>query len=109
MPWICCISKAHKDASASQIILNLDFVGDGDILQLEPVRLAQQNIALVEKLMIICGKKNGKEIRLAKGRFTGSSDHKHFPNGVGIKALHHRKGIGDYCGRIHTRRDRMLD
>jgi len=100
---------AHKEQTEKQIVLNLDCVGDGDILQFEPVKSAQKDPNLLAKLSVICKKVGNKEIRLATGSFTGSSDHKNFPKGVGIKALHNKKGIGLYCGRIHTYRDKVLD
>ena len=100
--------KKHKEQTDSQIVLNLDCVGDGDILQFEPVKSAQTE-EITAKLLQVCKKVGNKELRLAQGSFTGSSDQKSFPKGIGIKALHYKKGVGYYCGRIHTNRDTILD
>ncbi len=100
--------KKHKEQTENQIVLNLDCVGDGDILQFEPVKTAQTEEILGE-ISKVCTKVGNKELRLAKGKFTGSSDQKSFPKGIGIKALRYKKGVGYYCGRIHTNRDTVLD
>ena len=101
--------KAHKEQTDKQIVLNLDCVGDGDILRFEPVKTAQEDAALMDNISSGCTTVGKKEIRLARGKFTGSSDQKNFPKGVGIKALRYKKGIGLYCGHIHTNRDKTLD
>jgi hypothetical protein len=100
--------KRHKDQTDTQIILNLDCVGDGDTLQFEPVKSAQTE-EILEKISQVCTKVGNKELRLATGSFTGSSDQKSFPKGIGIKALRYKKGVGYYCGKIHTNRDMCLD
>lgn len=104
--------KRYKAATEKQIVLNLDCVGDGDVIQLTPVKKARSNSQLLQGLEAICGSvgKGNKELRLrAKGFTAGSSDHKNFPNGVGFMALRYKKGIGLYCGRIHTWRDTVLE
>ena len=101
--------QAHKDVAQKQIVLNMDCVGDGDTILLEPVKKARENEKLMDLLRTICGPIGGKQIRLAEGKCTGSSDHKKFPLGVGVKAVRYRKGIGYYCGRIHTNQDTILD
>ncbi len=102
--------KLHKDATENQIVLNLDCVGNGDIIQLTPVKKAKKDPTLLESISKICGKTGQKEIRLrSKGFYGGNSDHKKFPMGVAIMAFQYKKGIGLYCGRIHTWRDTILD
>ena len=102
--------KRHKNTTEKQIVLNLDCVGDGDIIQLTPVKKARQDQILLGNLGKICVKSGQKELRLrSKGFYKGSSDHKNFPLGVAIMAFHYKKGIGLYCGRIHTWRDKILD
>ena len=102
--------KEHKTATDRQIVLNLDCVGDGDVIQFTPTKSARKNKELLQSISGICGKFGKKELRLRDKGFTaGSSDHKKFPNGVGIMAFHYRKGIGLYCGRIHTWRDIILE
>ena len=107
-----CYRKGHKSQTDKQVVLNLDCVGDGDVIQFTPVKNAKKDQALLEKLQGVCGKvgKGKKELRLrAKGFTAGSSDHKNFPYGVGIMAFRYKKGIGLYCSRIHTWRDTVLE
>ena len=100
----------HKAATENQVVLNMDCVGDGDIIQITPIKKAREDQTLVKNLAAICGKKGEKEISLrAKGFYMGNSDHKHFPKGVAIMAFRYRKGLGLYCDRIHTWRDTILD
>ena len=102
--------KLHKAAVEKQVMLNLDCVGDGDVIQFVPVKKAKQDEVFLKKLASICGKVGNKELRLRiKGFTAGSSDHKNFPKGVGIMVFRYQKGIGLYCGRIHTYRDKFLD
>jgi hypothetical protein len=102
--------KKHKAATENQIVLNLDCVGDGDVIQLTPVKKARKDEILLSALAKICVPKGEKELRLrSKGFYGGSSDHKNFPFGVAIMAFHYQKGLGLYCGRIHTWRDKILD
>lgn len=105
-----CYRKAHKNQTDKQIVLNMDCVGDGDVIQFVPVKNAKKNAELLGKIDKLCGKVGKKELRLRDKGFTaGSSDHKNFPNGVGIMAFHYKKGIGLYCGRIHTWHDTILE
>ena len=102
--------KRHKEATENQIVLNLDCVGDGNVIQLTPVKKAREDRTLLENLSLICGKVRNKELRLrSKGFYKGSSDHKKFPKGVAIMAFRQCKGIGLYCNRIHTWRDKILE
>lgn len=102
--------KQHKAVTEKQIVLNLDCVGDGDVIQFTPVKKARKDGALLKNLETICKVSGKKEIRLrSKGFYGGSSDHKNFPLGVAVMAFRYHKGIGLYCGRIHTWRDTVLD
>ena len=102
--------KAHKAQTENQVVLNLDCVGDGDHILFFPVKKAKKDEALLEKLRSVCGQAGEKHIALRdKGFAAGSSDHRSFPNGVGIMAFHKAKFVGLYCDRIHTWRDINLD
>ena len=102
--------KRHKDVTENEIVLNLDCVGDGDVIQLTPVKKARKDLDLLKSLSNICGNVGEKELRLrSKGFYKGSSDHKNFPKGVAIMAFRHCKCIGLYCSKIHTWRDKILD
>ena len=101
--------KTHKKASDSQLVLNLDCVGEGnDILFFPTAKLKQnrQRIAALEKITGNFGKKT-VSLR-TKGFSIYPSDQAQFPYGVGICALNRSK-LGLYLSRIHTKKDTILD
>lgn len=101
--------KAHKEATNHQMVLNLDCVGDGDHILMIPTKKLKKDSERMKRLGGICGDLGQKELMLReKGFSVYPSDQKNFPLGVGICAL--RKGaVGLYMGRIHTRRDTILE
>ncbi|MBE6975113.1 MAG: Zn-dependent exopeptidase M28 [Ruminococcaceae bacterium] len=102
--------KAHKAATDSQIILNLDCVGDGDELVLFPTKKLKNDPDTMAALEKICGQFGPKSLALHKDGFAMyPSDQKNFPLGVGIAAFHRNKLCGLYCDRIHTHRDTVLE
>ena len=102
--------QSHKEETENLVVLNLDCVGDGDVIQFTPVKNARTNTPLLFGLSRVCGKFESKEIILRdKGFYGGNSDHKSFPNGVAVMAFKQQKGIGLYLNRIHTWRDIKLD
>ena len=102
--------KAHKTATQKQIVLNMDCVGDGDHLVFFPVKKAKKNGSVMNALRKLLGRFGQKEITLhEKGFAYYPSDQRNFPNGIGIAAFRKAKGVGLYCGRIHTARDTVLD
>lgn len=102
--------NSHKTATENQIILNLDCVGDGDEILLFPtkkLRTDADKMALLRQMNCTVG---DKQLKLhEKGFSVYPSDQRNFPYGVGIAAFHRKKGVGLYCGRIHTHRDTVLD
>lgn len=101
--------KTHKKASDSQMVLNLDCVGDGnEILFFPAAKLKKQKerLASLEKITGQFGKKS-ISVR-AKGFSIYPSDQVNFPYGVGICALNRGKA-GLYLSRIHTPKDTVLD
>lgn len=102
--------KAHKKQSESQIVLNLDCVGDGDEIVMFPtkkLRKNQQIVASIDKISRNCGE---KRLYLHKKGFAFCpSDQTIFPLGMGIMAFHRKKGLGLYCSRIHTNWDTILE
>ena len=101
--------KTHKKASDSQLVLNLDCVGEGnDILFFHTAKLKQnrQRMAALDKITGHLGKKT-VTLR-TKGFSVYPSDQAHFPYGVGICALNRSKA-GLYLSRIHTKKDTILD
>lgn len=101
--------KAHKKASDSQMVLNLDCVGDGDEILFFPAARLKKDKRRLASLEKICGQFGKKVISVcSKGFSIYPSDQGHFPYGVGICALNRGKA-GLYLSRIHTPRDTVLD
>ena len=102
--------SAHKKQIKEQIVLNCDCVGDGDELMLFPNKKTKQDALQMDALRSICGDEEGKSLALReKGFAYYPSDQKNFPFGVGIAAFRRSKWAGLYCGRIHTKKDTVLD
>lgn len=101
--------KAHRKATDSQLVLNLDCVGDGDHIRLFPTRRLKKDRKKLTSLYLACGYFGKKDVLVhEKGFSVYPSDQANFPWGVGICAL--RKGkAGLYLSRIHTRRDAVLE
>lgn len=101
--------KAHRKATDSQLVLNLDCVGDGDHIRLFPTRRLKKDRKKLASLYLACGYFGKKDVLVQeKGFSVYPSDQANFPWGVGICAL--RKGkAGLYLSRIHTRRDTVLE
>ena len=101
--------KAHKKTVGSQIVLNLDCVGDGDEIFLFPTSKLKKNPKKQAVLEKLTGEYGKKSITLRKEGFAiYPSDQANFPYGVGICALQRRRSTL-YLSRIHTPRDTVLD
>lgn len=101
--------KAHKKASNSQLILNLDCVGEGNEILFFPTSKLKKDKEKLAALERIAGQFGKKKVSVrAKGFSIYPSDQGHFPYGVGICALNRGK-VGLYLSKIHTPRDTSLD
>lgn len=101
--------KAHKKASDSQMVLNLDCVGEGDEIYLFPTSKLKKNQKKLADLEKITGNFGKKTVTVRKQGFSiYPSDQAHFPYGVGICALNRGK-LGLYLSKIHTPKDTVLD
>jgi hypothetical protein len=102
--------KAHKAVSNSQMVINLDCVGDGDEILLFPMKQLKKTPRQMELLRSLCGQYGKKSIAIReKGFAYFPSDQKHFPLGVGIAAFRRNGFAGLYCSRIHTHKDTVLE
>lgn len=102
-------TKAHKKPTDSQIVLNLDCVGDGDHILMFPTAKLKKDKQKLSSLYRACGYFGEKSVLVReKGFSVYPSDQVNFPYGVGICALRKSK-IGLYLGRIHTSRDTVLE
>lgn len=101
--------KAHRQAVSRQLVLNLDCVGEGDHIRLFPTKALRKDPEKLALLYRACGTFGKKDIRIReKGFAVYPSDQANFPYGVGICALK-KSRFGLYLGRIHTRKDTILD
>lgn len=99
----------HRKASDSQMVLNLDCVGDGDHLVMFPTKHLKKNRKKLTSLYRACGYFGKKSLTVhEKGFGIYPSDQMAFPYGVGICALKKSK-FGLYIGKIHTSRDTVLE
>ncbi len=101
--------KKHKKATNSQLVLNLDCVGDGDHLMMFPTRKLRKDRKKLTSLYKACGYFGKKSLLVhEKGAWIYPSDQKNFPCGVGICALRKHKNTL-YMSRIHTQKDTVLE
>ena len=101
--------KAHKKASDSQLVLNLDCVGDGDHIRFFPTKKLKKDRKKLTSLYKACGYFGKKDVLVhEKGFSVYPSDQANFPCGVGICALR-KKGKTLYLSRIHTPKDTILE
>lgn len=101
--------RKHRQTSDKQLVLNLDCVGDGDILMMFPAKRVRKDAALMERLCAMeraCGERSIQVWQKGSGLFL--SDQKSFPRGIGICALRKKRFIRR-VGRIHTIRDNVLE
>ena len=102
-------AKKHKKEIKNQLNLNLDCVGDGDDIVFFPTGRLKKNPDRLKVLDNCCGWYGDKHIYIRrKGFSVYPSDQVNFPYGVGICALRKKFGVL-YLGRIHTRRDTVLE
>lgn len=102
--------KKHKAAMKDKLLLNFDCVGDGDHILFFPSKSLRKNTERTAELESAFAPDGNKEILVCtKGFSVYPSDQKHFPLGVGVAALHKSPGVGYWLGRIHTKRDTVLD
>lgn len=99
----------HKEATDRQLVLNLDCVGDGDVLRMFPTKALQADRVKLTSLYKACGYFGKKSLLVQeKGKYLYPSDQMCFPYGVGICALRKKKKIL-WMSRIHTKKDTILD
>jgi len=101
--------KKHKAETEKLIMLNLDCVGDGDHILFFPNRKLRKQQDLMNQLSAVNTLQGNKTVTLWKKSAMFNSDQKNYPYGVGIAAFHKKKLVGYCCGRIHTRRDTILE
>ena len=102
--------KKHISQTEHQLIFNLDCVGDGNEIVMFPTKKLKTNTSYMNTLRGVTGTWGQKQIRIReKGFAYYPSDQKHFPYGVGIAAFRRSNWAGLYLGRIHTKKDTILE
>lgn len=102
--------KAHKKEIKDTLLLNFDCVGDGDHILFFPSKTLRKDSAALDRLKTAFPSIGEKSVLVcSSGWSVYPSDQKHFPRGVGVAALHKAPLVGYWLGRIHTRRDIVLD
>lgn len=102
--------KAHKAQMRKKLLLNFDCVSDGDHILFFPSKALRKSGAELDRLERAFPPSGGKAVKIVRRGFAiYPSDQKHFPQGVGIAALHRAPVVGYYLGRIHTGRDTVMD
>ena len=100
--------KKHKKQLNGKLLINFDCVSDGDHLLIAVNKnarkeygeaLSQAFTSIAEKNIII---KQAEKVYYP-------SDQAGFPNAVAVAALNHKKFLGFYMDKIHTKRDTVLD
>lgn len=104
-----CYASRHKKALKNQTVVNFDCVGDGDHFLFICSKLlikeekAQKLAAFIENhpetVNTVCSEKG----------VVYPSDQKVFKRSIGVAAFHEKKRLGLYMGRIHTKRDTVLE
>lgn len=101
--------KRHKEPSKTQLVLNLDCVGDGDEIYFFPSKKLRKNEEMLSLLRKCAGNFGEKNITIKEIGFSVyPSDQNNFPYGVGICALRQGK-FWLYMDKIHTNRDTVLE
>jgi len=99
----------HRKETDSQIILNLDCVGEGDEILLFPTKKLKKH-GVMAKLQAACKTDGAKTVTLKdKGFAIYPSDQANFPLGLGIAAFCRSRRNVLYLAKIHTAKDRILD
>lgn len=103
-------AKTHASAIKSQVVFNLDCVGDGDNLVFVPTKKFRKHKGLMSWLTNWNGIRiNGRTIRtLSSGFMYYPSDQYNFPYGLGVSALKKHKFNWLYLDRIHTKQDTIF-
>ena len=102
--------KMHRKSSSHQMILNLDCVGEGNEILLFPTKKLKNDKGRVTRIADLCFSDAKKSIVMKNSGFAiYPSDQMNFPTGLGIASFCRSKWAGLYLGKIHTKRDKILD
>lgn len=101
-------AKIHKKVMKQKLLVNFDCVSDGDHFLI--VHSKKAHALCGPALETAFAPAAEKQVRLVRSsRAIYPSDQTQFPCGVGAAAFKHKKGIGLYMDKIHTKHDTVLD
>ena len=100
--------RKYKKAIRDKLLINFDCVSDGDHFLLGITKKANQKYHVpLARTFTATEEKNVMMENLKKVYYP--SDQAGFPVAIAVAALKHKKGIGYYMDRIHTKRDTNFD
>ena len=100
--------KNYKKEIQNKLLINLDCVSEGDYFLLAVNKAARSKYYM--PLKNVFSDSGEKHILLEKAeKVYYPSDQSGFPMSVAVAALKHKKFLGHYMDRIHTKRDIVFD
>lgn len=100
--------KQYKKEMKDKLLINLDCVSDGDHFLIAINKAARKRYYAQIKSTVTSSEE--KDVILEKAeRVYYPSDQANFPMSVAVAALKHKKILGYYMDKIHTRRDIIFD
>ena len=101
-------ARLHKKESLQdKLVMNFDCVSDGEHIMLVQNRAARKAFGATLAESFVSTPEHKVHLESAATTMY-PSDQASFPTNVGIAAFKHKKGIGLYIDRIHTKKDTVL-
>lgn len=101
-------AKKHKKEMKNKLLVNFDCVSDGDNLLI--IRNKKARTLYDDAIQTAFSSAADKNVLLKKASTTiYPSDQAQFPCHAGIAALKHKRFVGYYMDKIHTKHDTVLD
>lgn len=100
--------RKHKDILNRILLFNFDCVSDGDhILLVQSKPVWKKHGILMKEAFPATGEKTAHLVKSSSTIYP--SDQQGFPNHVAVASMKHKKWLGLYMDRIHTKRDTVFD
>ncbi len=99
--------KKHKKAIKNALMINFDCVSDGDHFLIAVSKKATQKYHVPIARSYTATQKKQVLVESLK-RVYYPSDQAGFPQAIAVAALNHKKGLGYYMDRIHTKHDTIF-
>lgn len=100
--------KKHPEAAKTKLLINFDCVSDGEHMLIVQSGRAKKKFGKAFEAAFVSG--DGKTAHLSSaGGALYPSDQMGFSLGVAVAAMHKAPPVGLYLGRIHTKKDTVMD